>query len=116
VSSFSLEPGVNLSGHLLSEEIGRGGYSRVFRAEPEGGGEAVAIKVAVRPELVEALRAEGAVLRRLRGPRFVEIKEEHLDADPPYFVLELLKGGDLRALLERSPAKRLAPDEALRIF
>ena len=109
------KPGVVVSGRLLSEEIGQGGFSRVFRAEPVGGGEAVAIKVAVRPELVSALHAEGAVLRRLRGPRFVEILEEHLDADPPYFVLELCPGGDLRALLDRAPGKRLAPDEVLRL-
>jgi len=108
----AFEPGVRVSGHLLSEEIGRGGFSRVFRAEPVGGGEPVAIKVAVRSELLSALRAEGAVLRRLQGPRFVRIIEEHLDQDPPYFVLELCPGGDLRAKLERSPARRLPEGEA----
>src|SRR2546421_2700 len=47
-----LEPGLKLSGHLLSEEIGQGGFSRVFRAEPVGGGPSGAIKFAVKPENV----------------------------------------------------------------
>jgi serine/threonine protein kinase len=110
-----IEPGVCLSGHLISAEIGAGGFSRVFRAEPVGGGPSVAIKVAVRSELVTALRAEGAVLRRLRGPRFVRILEEHLEEDPPYFVLELCEGGDLRAHLDRSPGKRLPPPDVERL-
>src|SRR5581483_1711490 len=110
---MDLEPGVRLSGHLLSEEIGQGGFSRVFRAEPEGGGPAVAIKVAIRPELVEALRAEGNVLRRLSGPRFVKILEEHFDSDPPFFVLELCEGGDLRAVLDDQDRKRLPPSRVL---
>lgn len=110
---MDLEPGLRLSGHLLSEEIGQGGFSRVFRAEPDAGGPAVAIKVAIRPELVEALRAEGKVLRRLSGPRFVKILEEHFDSDPPFFVLELCEGGDLRALLDRAEGKRLAPARVL---
>lgn len=108
-----LGPGVRVSGLLISEEIGQGGFSRVFRAEPEGGGPAVAVKVAVRPELVAAFRAEGAILRRLEGERFVRVLEQHLDADPPYFVLELCPGGDVRALLDRSPAKRLPPGRVL---
>ncbi len=112
----SLEPGVRLSGHLLSAEIGAGGFSRVFRAEPVSGGPAVAIKVAVRGELVQALRAEGAVLRRLQGPRFVKILEEHLEEDPPYFVLELCEAGDLRAHVDRAPLKRLPPADVARLM
>jgi serine/threonine protein kinase len=111
VSQREIAPGVTLSGHLISAEIGAGGFSRVFRAEPVGGGPAVAIKVAVRSELVQALRAEGAVLRRLQGPRFVKILEEHLDDDPPYFVLELCEKGDLRARLEKAEKRRLPPEE-----
>jgi serine/threonine-protein kinase len=115
VGELKIEPGVRLSGHLLSEEIGKGGFSRVFRAEPADGGPSVAIKFAVRPELALALRSEGAVLRRLRGPRFVEILEEHLEDDPPYFVLELCDKGDLRAHLDRSPGKRLPVAEVERL-
>jgi serine/threonine-protein kinase len=112
----ALERGLKLSGNLLSEELGAGGFARVFRAEPEGGGAPVAIKVAIRPELVTALREEGAALRRLRGPRFVKVLAENLDADPPHIVLELCPGGDLRARLERSPGKRLPPKEVDRLF
>jgi serine/threonine-protein kinase len=115
VSELRLEPGVTLSGHLLSEEIGVGGFSRVFRAEPVVGGPAVAIKVAIRPELAAALRAEGSVLRRLEGPRFVKVLSEHWDQDPPCVVLELCPGGDLRALLDRSERKRLPPERVLAI-
>jgi serine/threonine protein kinase len=115
VGEIKIEPGVCLSGHLISAEIGKGGFSRVFRADPVAGGPSVAIKVAVRSELVDALRSEGAVLRRLSGPRFVKILEEHLEDDPPYFVLELCDG-DLRAHLDAAPGKRIAPDQALAIM
>ncbi len=104
---MQVDVGVTLSGHLLSEELGRGGMSRVFRAEPVGGGAAVALKVALDPALVGALRAEGATLRRLTSPRFVRILEERLDADPPHFVLELCPGGDLASLARGSPGGRV---------
>jgi serine/threonine protein kinase len=107
VRGVPLDVGVTFSGHLLSEELGRGGMSRVFRADPVRGGAAVAVKVALDPALVGALRAEGATLRRLSSPRFVKILEEHLDADPPYFVLELCPGGDLGALAAAAPDRRL---------
>lgn len=110
---MQVDLGVVLSGHLLSEELGRGGQSRVFRAIPEGGGPAVAIKVAIDPALVAALRAEGESLRRLTSPRFVRILEEHLDADPPFFVLELCPGGDLGRALADAPGRRLPVERAL---
>jgi serine/threonine-protein kinase len=110
-----LKSGVELSGHILSDELGVGGQARVFRAEPVNGGPAVALKVAVKPELVTALRTEGAVLRRLSGPRFVKILEEHLDADPPHFVLELCPGGDLRVLLGKTEGNKLPPADVVRL-
>jgi serine/threonine-protein kinase len=115
VSGQRIEPGVRLSGHVISEEIGTGGFSKVFRAEPLDGSAAVAIKFAIRPELVSALRTEGAVLRKLQGPRFVRVLEEHLEEDPPYFVLELCEKGDLRAHLERVGG-RLPPAEVERLL
>jgi len=112
-SGPGVEVGVVFSGHLLSEELGHGGQSRVFRAVPEAGGAAVAIKVAIDPALVTALRAEGDSLRRLTSPRFVRILEEHLDADPPFFVLELCPGGDLGRALAGAPGGRLPPARVL---
>lgn len=109
------EVGLVFSGHLLSEELGRGGQSRVFRAVPEAGGPAVAVKVAIDPALVSALRAEGDSLRRLTSPRFVRILEERLDADPPFFVLELCPGGDLGRALAAAPGGRLPPARVLEL-
>jgi serine/threonine protein kinase len=103
------------SGYVLGEEIGRGGFARVHVAEPVGGGDAVAIKVAVRPELVAALRSEGQLLRRLESPYFVRILEEVVDADPPYAVLEYCAGGDLRRHMEEAGG-RLAPAEVERLL
>src|SRR5439155_577574 len=65
--------------------------------------------------LAAALRTEGADLRRLQGPRFVKILEEHLEDDPPYFVLELCEKGDLRAALDRAEGRRLSPEVVLRL-
>lgn len=108
-----LDVGVVLSGHLLSRELGRGGMARVFLASPAQGGAAVAIKVALDPRLVEALRAEGATLRRLRSPRFVRVLEERLDADPPHLILEHCPGGDLGEACAAAPEGRLAPERVM---
>jgi serine/threonine protein kinase len=105
-----------LSGYLVTGELGQGGQARVVRAAPAGGGPEVAIKLALDPRLVQALRAEGGVLRRLEGPRFVRVLAEHLDEDPPFVVLELCPGGDLRQRLRAAPGGRLEPDEVERLL
>ncbi len=105
-----------LSGYELREEVGRGGFARVHRAEPTGGGDAVAIKIGIRPELLSVLRHEGELLRQLRSPHFVQIIEEAVDADPPYFVLEFCGGGDLRAAMLDAPGERLPPGRVIELI
>ncbi len=89
--------------YRLLEEVGRGGFGYVFRAEHVDLGMVRAVKVATDQEFTRQLRREGVVLARLRHPRIVEVYEADFSHDPPYIVMEYVEGGDLRKLLERGP-------------
>ncbi len=85
------------------DEVGRGGFGRVYRAEHVDLGLFRAVKVATDQEFTRQLRREGVVLARLRHPRIVEVYEADFSHDPPYIVMEYVGGGDLQKLLERGP-------------
>jgi len=87
----------------LVEEIGRGGFGCVYRAEHADLGLFRAVKVATDPEFIRQLRKEGRLLARLRHLRIVEVYDMDVEHDPPYIVMEYVGGGDLRKLLERGP-------------
>ncbi len=89
--------------YRLLDEVGRGGFGRVFRAEHVDLGLVRAVKVATDQEFTRQLRREGVVLARLRHPRIVEVYEADFSHDPPYIVMEYVDGGDLRRLLEQGP-------------
>jgi serine/threonine-protein kinase len=86
--------------YRLIEEIGAGGFGRVYRAEHVDLGLVRAIKVATDPEFVRQLRREGIVLARLHHPRIVEIHDMDVAHDPPYIVMECVEGKDLRKRLK----------------
>jgi len=89
--------------YRLLEEIGSGGFGRVFRAEHVDLGMVRAVKVATDQEFIRQLRREGIVLARLHHPHIVEVHDSDFSHDPPYIVMEYVEGGDLRKLLERGP-------------
>jgi len=77
--------------YRLLEEIGSGGFGRVFRAEHVDLGMVRAVKVATDQEFIRQLRREGVVLARLRHPRIVEVYEADFSHDPPYIVMEYVE-------------------------
>jgi predicted ATPase/tRNA A-37 threonylcarbamoyl transferase component Bud32 len=80
--------------YLLVEEIGRGADGVVYRARHADTGEAVALK-SVRvpqPALLQSIRREVHALARLRHPGIVRIAAEGVDAETPWYAMELVEG------------------------
>jgi hypothetical protein len=86
------------------EEIGRGGFSIVYRARDRTRGIDVAVKAiditTIAPEdlsnFVEAFRHEAALAGLLDHPNIVPVFDHDADARPPFIVMSLIKGGTLR--------------------
>ncbi len=109
-----LERGTQFAGYLVQEFLGAGGMAAVYRAYHDGMGREVALKV-----LAESLAGDEAFRQRfLREARAVA-KVEHPHIIPvyeagqvrgvPYIAMRLVRGGDLRAMVDRDgpmPARR----------
>jgi serine/threonine protein kinase len=111
-----LERGTQFAGYLVQEFLGAGGMAAVYRAYHDGMGREVALKV-----LAESLAGDEAFRQRfLREARAVA-KVEHPHIIPvyeagqvhgvPYIAMRLVRGGDLRQMVDRDgpmPARRAA--------
>src|SRR6187549_2177564 len=78
----------------------------------------VAIKVmdpeqAASPDLVNRFFREARAAASIESPHVVTVKDFGIDDESPYFVMELLRGEDLRARLRR--LRRLPLVDAARI-
>ncbi|MFT3765831.1 MAG: protein kinase [Minicystis sp.] len=90
------------AGYRAVRPIARGGFGDVYRAEPEGGGPAVAIKVARadRPEAGASLRREVEVMAAVGPPHVPAVHAEGVLADGrAYVVMEYLDAPTLAARL-----------------
>jgi hypothetical protein len=102
----------------IAEEIGRGGYSIVYRARDQALGTDVALKLLVPPpasaELArERLRREVQAVRGLAHPNIVGVHDFLEDGAWSFVVMDLVRGPDLGVRLRnRGP---LTADEAARI-
>ncbi len=88
----------------VRERLGRGGMGSVYRVTDETGGKDLALKlneVDDRPELDHSdaelrFRREFHTMALLRHPRIVEVYDYGIDAEGPFYTMELLGGHDLR--------------------
>ncbi len=89
-------------GWEVVELLGRGGMCAVYRARRVGTGEERALKVLAEDTQVARARFldEARILAELDHPHLVTV-EEVVDGDPPWMVMELLRGEDLGAPLQR---------------
>ncbi len=92
-----LADGERFAGLVVLGLLGRGGCGEVYRARPEEGGAAVALKVLRedRPDLAARMRREAEILEghpHLSLPRLLRSGEE---GGTPYLVLEELRPRDL---------------------
>lgn len=89
-------------GYEILGELGRSN-ARVLKARNQFTGELVAIKhfsLNTDHETMVRFQRESGIMTAVNHPNIVKVKELHLDADLPYIVMELVEGGDLRALLK----------------
>jgi len=102
----------------ILRELGRGGFGVVYEALDLQLGRLVAFKAlhAGNPSRERdrgaQLQAEAEAAARLSHPNIVTLHDIGISADPPYLVLELLRGETLAERLRCGP---LPLDEALRI-
>ena len=88
----------------ILEEIGRGGFGRVYRAHDPLMKCEVAIKVisaADDPEMLARFRGEAAAARKLRHESIVTIYDVGEHQGVPYIVMEYLQGMDLQKIREQ---------------
>ncbi len=102
----------------IVEEIGRGGFSIVYKARDQALDCCVALKLLVPPPASarlarERLRREVQAVRGLAHPHIVGVHDFLEDGAWSFVVMDLVEGPDLGVRLrDRGP---LAPDEAARI-
>ncbi|MDJ0497732.1 MAG: BTAD domain-containing putative transcriptional regulator [Acidimicrobiia bacterium] len=100
--------GRSVRGHELREQIGAGDFGVVYRAYQPSVGREVAVKV-IRPEYVDQpafirrFEAEAQLVAQLEHPHIVALYDYWRDPDGAYLVFRWLRGGSLRAALDRGP-------------
>jgi serine/threonine protein kinase len=90
----------------ITTEIGRGGFSRVYRGFDPNVNRPVAIKVSTResdPEHLNRFRNEASAAGNLRHENIVTIHDYGDDDGVPYLVMELLDGRDLHHIMRDGP-------------
>src|SRR5438477_473502 len=114
-----LAPGVVLQDRYeIADEIGRGGFSIVYRARDRRVGADVAIKLLVPPPAAarlarERLRREVQVVRQLSHPNIVAVYDVVDDGPWSFVVMEYVPGPDLAVRVrQRGP---LDPDAVARL-
>uniref|UniRef100_A0A0D3HWI4 non-specific serine/threonine protein kinase n=1 Tax=Oryza barthii TaxID=65489 RepID=A0A0D3HWI4_9ORYZ len=111
-----------LGKYELGRMLGRGTFAKVYLARAVAGGEAVAVKVIDKAEVMgtagmapRVLR-EVAAMRRLRHPHVLRLHEVLATRARIYLVMELATGGDLLSRLAALPRRRLPESAARRVF
>ena len=90
----------------ITAEIGRGGFSRVYRGFDPNVNRPVAIKVSTResdPDHLSRFRNEASAAGNLRHENIVTIHDYGDDDGVPYLVMELLEGRDLYHIMRDGP-------------
>ncbi|NOJ78802.1 serine/threonine-protein kinase [Myxococcus xanthus] len=93
--------------YRLRQRIGVGGMGTVYEAEQLDGGRTVAVKVLRQhllgePAVHARFRREAQATAGMKHPNIVEVMDFHDAPDePPFLVMELLKGQTLKSLLKQ---------------
>ncbi|CAM8889740.1 unnamed protein product [Rhodiola kirilowii] len=90
--------------------LGKGTFAKVYYAKNTITGESVAIKIISKEEvkregMMEQIKREISVMRLVRHPHIVELKEVMATRTKIFFVMEHVKGGELFAKVEKGRLK-----------
>ncbi|XP_063099412.1 serine/threonine-protein kinase ULK3 isoform X5 [Cavia porcellus] len=107
-----------LDGFVLTERLGSGTYATVYKAySKKDTREVVAIKCVAKKSLnkasVENLLTEIEILKGIRHPHIVQLKDFQWDSDNIYLIMEFCAGGDLSRFIH---ARRILPEKVARVF
>ncbi|XP_035381015.1 serine/threonine-protein kinase ULK3 isoform X2 [Electrophorus electricus] len=107
-----------LADFLLTEKLGSGTYATVYKAfRKTDNREAVAVKVVSKRSLnkssVENLLTEIEILKTVRHPHIVHLKDFQWDSENIYLILEWCSGGDLSSSIR---SRRILPEGVARRF
>ncbi|KAM9515449.1 serine/threonine-protein kinase ULK3 isoform 3-T3 [Guaruba guarouba] len=107
-----------LDGFILTERLGTGTYATVYKAyRKRDTREVVAIKCVSKKSLnrasVENLLTEIEILKAIRHPHIVELKDFQWDSDHIYLIMEFCAGGDLSRFIRM---RRILPEKVARVF
>ncbi|PJF23836.1 MAG: hypothetical protein CUN53_20875, partial [Phototrophicales bacterium] len=97
-----------VKGYELRERIGGGGFGDVYRAFQQMPRREVAIKK-IRPEyanqadFIRRFEAEAQLVASLEHPHIVPLYDYWRDPDGAYLVMRWLRGGSVRASLQKGP-------------
>jgi serine/threonine-protein kinase len=89
---------------VIEAALGRGGMAAVYRVKDATTGRRVALKRVWADDKKKAakrnalLEREFHTLSHLRHPRIIDVYDFGVDADGPYYTMELLDGADLDAI------------------
>lgn len=94
--------GALLDGYRLTERLGQGGMARVYRGDPDEGGEPVAIKIldaelAADEQFVRRFNREKNVYADLSHPNIVRVLGCGSFREHYYLMMELVRGTTLRS-------------------
>ncbi|XP_052008310.1 serine/threonine-protein kinase ULK3 [Xyrauchen texanus] len=105
-----------LKDFILTEKLGSGTYATVYKAyRKTDSREAVAVKVVSKKSLnkssMENLLTEIEILKTVRHPHIVQLKDFLWDSDNIYLILEWCSGGDLSNFIR---SRRILPERVAR--
>ncbi|KAM0943434.1 putative protein kinase CAMK-CAMKL-CHK1 family [Dioscorea sansibarensis] len=108
-----------LSRYELGRLLGKGTFAKVYHGRDLTTGESVAIKILSKdqvlcePYLADQIQREISIMRLVRHPNVVELKEVLATRSRIFFILELARAGELFARVSQG---RLPEPEARRYF
>nr|QSH71628.1 CBL-interacting protein kinase [Hedychium coronarium] len=103
----------------MGRVLGKGTFAKVYYGRELSSGESVAIKVIDKEQvrrqagMMEQIKREIVVMRLVRHPNVVELREVMATKTRIFFVMEYVRGGELFARVARG---RLPEDQARRYF
>ncbi len=104
-------PKLDIPGHRIEGELGRGGYGAVYRARRTADGATVAIKVMLSQvdaddEAIEKFKREVAITATLdHHPNIVRVYESGASGAVFYFIMEFCDGGSAWDIMRKSNGK-----------